>query len=449
MGAQEALPRGARRDRRHRLGRQDQDHRTLGRSRPADGLRPDPVERGQDPQRQQPQRRRQPGRHRRPVGGGARRRPDPRRGRHQRHRADPGRRRAGSGQGHRHRHHRPPAAARHRRHERRGRHRPGHRPDAPRREEHALDRSREGGGRQDRGRGHPAAGREDRAHLRPRRPHRGDHPHRAAQHGGRHPADPRDPVAVPRQPALGADRRGDDSLRPVLRGRHPRGARRIGQPPLGRRARFRPHRRRHRHHGRGDLPAPLRPRHPGLSAAGARREIGAHRARGRRRQPLDLLRGGHHRHRLPAALHADRRRGPHLRADGDDLRLRPARRPDRHLHGHARARRLPAAGPYRGEGNDPRALPRPDLPSGGARGARRPPRDRGPRGARRRRRRGGRAQSGLGIPAQARGGQPLGPRHHAGDDLAQGEQRLRQRDAQDHRLAAGGRARGLPARSAG
>ena len=62
-----------------------------------------------------------------------------------------------------------------------------------------------------------------------------------------------------------------------------------------------------------------------------------------RREALDLLRGGHHHRRLPAAVHAQRRRRPHLRADGEDLCLCAGRRAARDLHGDAGDQRDPPA----------------------------------------------------------------------------------------------------------
>ena len=62
-------------------------------------------------------------------------------------------------------------------------------------------------------------------------------------------------VAVPGRSAQRADRRRDDSVRAVLRSQHPGAARRIRQPVVRRRDRFRSDRRCHRDHGRGDLPA--------------------------------------------------------------------------------------------------------------------------------------------------------------------------------------------------
>ena len=80
------------------------------------------------------------------------------------------------------------------------------------------------------------------------------HPHRAAQHGGRHPADRAAAMDLPRRSAQRTDRRRDDPVRAVLCRDHPRPARRIRQSAFGRRHRFRADRRRHRDHGGGDLP---------------------------------------------------------------------------------------------------------------------------------------------------------------------------------------------------
>ncbi len=50
------------------------------------------------------------------------------------------------------------------------------------------------------------------------------------------------------------------------------------------------------------------------------------------------------------------------------------------------------------------------------------------------------------VPAQARGRQPVDPRHHAGDHLARGGQQLRQRDPHPHPRVPRGRLRGVAAR---
>ena len=124
----------------------------------------------------------------------------------------------------------------------------------------------------------------------------------------------------------------------------------VGQPAVDGRHRLRHHRRRHRHHGREHLPPPRRDeRRARAPRFGARRAARPHR-QGRHHLPGigrghagDLLLGHHHHRRLPAAVHPVGRRGSHLRADGQDLRLRAVGRPARHLHRLARARRRAAA----------------------------------------------------------------------------------------------------------
>ena len=75
----------------------------------------------------------------------------------------------------------------------------------------------------------------------------------------------------------------------------------------------------------------------GAGSDRAARQIRGDRQRGDRgEQEHLLLRRDHHR-RLRAAVHHERHRGPHLRADGQDLCLCHRRRPDRHLHRHAGA----------------------------------------------------------------------------------------------------------------
>ena len=233
----------------------------------------------------------------------------------------------------------------------------GHRADAPRRAEHA-DHRRGSSAEVERinGSEHPAAGRAHRAHLRPQGPDRHHDQHGPAQHDVRHRADLHPAMAVPRQSAQRADRRrrrfrSRCSLRSAswccaansanllsvgaidfglivdatvimvesifrrlseITRTAPRAAGPIGRQRLDRQA-------------ARDLPGR------------------------RRRQPLDLLRRRHHHRGLLAAVHAERRRGPHLRPDGQDLRLCARRRPDRDLHGHAGAQRDPAARAGRGD----------------------------------------------------------------------------------------------------
>ena len=114
------------------------------------------------------------------------------------------------------------------------------------------------------------------------------------------------------------------------------------QSAVGRRDRFRPDRRRHGDHGGGDLPAAesdhrafRRRAEPHLLRDHDGDEEPRHPVGVRRRVALDLLRRRHHHRRLPAAVHAERRRGQHLRADGADLCLRPGGRTDRDLYGDA------------------------------------------------------------------------------------------------------------------
>ena len=179
----------------------------------------------------------------------------------------------------------------------------------------------------------PAAGRQDRAHLRPQGPDRTHHPHRAAQHGGRHSPDRAAAMDIPRRSAQRADRRRDDPVRAVLCRDHPGAARRIRQSLVGRRDRFRADRRRHRDHGGGDLP-------PAVADHGAvrgraepyllRDHDGDEDPRdplgGRRRVALDLLCRRHHHRRVPAAVHLERRRRQYFRPNGADLCLCAGRR---------------------------------------------------------------------------------------------------------------------------
>ena len=149
----------------------------------------------------------------------------------------------------------------------------------------------------------------------------------------------------------------------------------------------------------------------------------------RRRVALDLLCRRHHHRRVPAAVHPERRRGQHLRTDGEDLCLRAGRRPARDLHGDAGAERADPAVAHAGDRDLHRPLAAPPVHAGAALGGRQPQARDG-----RRRRAGGadgdlRPPARARIPAQARGGQSVDPRHHAADHLAGRGQRLRQRDA--------------------
>ena len=147
LGPAAPLQGDPRRDRRHRLGRQDQDLRHHDRPRPAAGLRPHPEAGARRAEQRQHQCRRQHGEHRLAVGDRALGRPDPLDGRHPQHHAVGARRRAGAGVRRRDRDGRQPAAARHRGPERRRRHRPGHRADAARRGDPADPDRRAGRGR--------------------------------------------------------------------------------------------------------------------------------------------------------------------------------------------------------------------------------------------------------------------------------------------------------------
>ena len=61
-------------------------------------------------------------------------------------------------------------------------------------------------------------------------------------------------------------------------------------------------------------------------------------------EPGDPVCRRHHHRRLRPPVHTERHRGPHLRAHGEDLRLRHCRRSDRHLHDFSRVERDPSAG---------------------------------------------------------------------------------------------------------
>ncbi len=104
------------------------------------------------------------------------------------------------------------------------------------------------------------SGRPHRAHLRSQGPDRHHDLDRAAQHGRRHRADLLPAMGVSRQSAQRRHRRNDDSVRAVLRRRHPGDPRRIGKSAVGRRHRLRPDRRCHGHHGRKHIPLAERAR---------------------------------------------------------------------------------------------------------------------------------------------------------------------------------------------
>ena len=150
----------------------------------------------------------------------------------------------------------------------------------------------------------------------------------------------------------------------------------------------------------------------------------------RRRVAVDLLCRRHHHRGVPAAVHAERRRRQHLRADGADLCLCAGRRPARDIHGYAGVERDHPAVAYAGNRDLDHGVSAPALCSGAELGGRQP--EAGDGGGRRARGHDRRVRppARTGIPAQARGGQSLDSRDLAADHLAAGGQRLRQRDAQ-------------------
>ena len=165
------------------------------------------------------------------------------------------RRQSNPGAGHRHSPSRKPPPAGHRRPGCRGRRRPRHRTDAPWRTEHADHPARPARSRPDQQFQHPAARRPHRKNLRPQRSDRPHDQHRPAQHGHRDRPDLSAAMGVPGKSTQRTDRRSDHTVRAVLRRRHPRPAGRIRQSAVRRRHRFRPDRRRHRHHGGKHLSA--------------------------------------------------------------------------------------------------------------------------------------------------------------------------------------------------
>ena len=135
---------------------------------------------------------------------------------------------------------------------------------------------------------------------------------------------------------------------------------RVGEPAVDGRDRLRHHRRRHRDHGREHLPPPRRAsaghgRDRRCHAARLTGKIGDDLSRLERGHAGDLLLRHHHHRGLPAAVHPVGRRGPHLRPDGQDLRLCPVGRPARHLHRLAGAVGAAAAGEGVGDRDDRRA----------------------------------------------------------------------------------------------
>ena len=127
------------------------------------------------------------------------------------------------------------------------------------------------------------------------------------------------PVAVPGRPALRADRVGDDSLRAFFAVVDPDVERRVGQPAVDGRHRLRPHRRRHGDHGREHLPRSFRDGHAQAVARPRRAPRGKlatiFHAATEVTQAI-FFSADHHHRRLLAAVHAVRRRRPHLRPDG-------------------------------------------------------------------------------------------------------------------------------------
>ena len=236
-------------------------------------------------------------------------------------------------------------------------------------------------------------------------------------------------------------------------------ARRIGQPAVGRRHRFRTGGRRHGHHGGEHLPPPgrscLRAARVG-SLAPRRHACPArlqwplcHDRTGRRRgQPLHLFCRRHHHRGLRAAVHAVRHRGAHLRPDGQDLWLRHRRRTARHLHDCAGAERAAAAGQDQRDRDPPDPVHAPGLRSGGGIRTGQPRTDSGRRYAGHPAGGAGGAHARSRVFAQARGRQLLDSCHAAHLDLDRGRQRLRQPHAARHRLIPGSADRGLAARPA-
>ena len=117
-------------------------------------------------------------------------------------------------------------------------------------------------------------------------------------------------------------------------------------------------------------PPPRRDERRPCAAPGAPDTARAHRQAGHDLSRLgrghagDLLLGHHHHRGLPAAVHPVGRRRPHLRADGQDLRLCAVGRPPGHLHRLAGARRRAAARQGVGDRDDHRAPVAPALPQG-------------------------------------------------------------------------------------
>ena len=107
-------------------------------------------------------------------------------------------------------------------------------------------------------------------------------------------------------------------------------------------------------------------------ASGLTRKVSRHLSGGRNSAAIDTVRRGHHHRRFHPALHVDRRRRPHLRADGKDVRVRARRWPACDVHRHAGAQRLPAARACARDGDIPRTHVAQDLYAGAPRLRRQP-----------------------------------------------------------------------------
>ncbi len=151
------------------------------------------------------------------------------------------------------------------------------------------------------------------------------------------------------------------------------------QPAVGRRHRFRTDRGRHRDHGGGDLP-PAVANHSAFGSRGKPyfdrhhdgHEKPCHSLGRSRRVAVDLLCRRHHHRGVPAAVHAERRRRQHLRADGADLCLCAGRRPACDVYGHAGIERDHPAFAYAGNRDVDHGVPAPALCSGAELGRRQP-----------------------------------------------------------------------------
>ena len=162
--------------------------------------------------------------------------------------------------------------------------------------------------------------------------------HRAAQHAVRHRADLPDPVAVPRQPALRAHRRGHHSGRAVPGRDHHGAARRIrpiccrSAPSISASSSTPPSSWWRTSSAISPITRAARSptARPSLSDKLHRILTAAVEVDKR-----DLLLGHHHHRGVPAAVHHAGRRRPDFRPDVAHLCLCAARRGDRDLHGDA------------------------------------------------------------------------------------------------------------------